>query len=303
MLERIYFGPYEPGPILLIDMNGNVIHKWNLATERAVLLPNGHIVIMQGSNFIGYDWDGRLVWQYEVPIGPHEENHYPTPGIIHHDLERLPNGNTIFPYHEEVPEKYKRVIKNPKRRSVKLIGDCICEVNKEGKIVWEWHEYKHLDLNDYSKLDGLDDWTHTNSVQVLPENHWYNEGHSEFKPGNVMMSIRHLNSVIIIDRETKKIVWKYKGNYMGGMAHQHEARMIKEGMPGAGNVLIFDSGVGAPKSSGHYGITVVFELNPGAKKIVWKYEDGTDFFSVIQGTEERLPNGNTFISESNSGTL
>jgi hypothetical protein len=295
--------PYEPGPILLIDMNGRVVHRWNLATERATLLPDGHVVIMKGSKVLEYDWDGNLVWQYKVPSGPIEEDYYPTPGIIHHDLERLPNGNTIFLYHEEVPSKYKKLIKDPKRRAVKLIGDCISEVNRDGKVVWEWHGYNHLDLNDYSKVDGIDDWTHTNSVQVLQENHWYNEGYKEFKPGNVMISIRHLNLVVIIERDTKKIVWKYKGDYMGGMAHQHEARMIKVGMPGAGNILIFDNGVGAPGSSGHDGMTVVFELNPVTNKIVWKYEDGTDFFSAIQGTEERLPNGNTFISESCSGTL
>jgi len=294
--------PYEPGPILLIDMNGNIVHEWNLATERAKLLSNGNIVIMKGSKVLEYNWDGKLVWKYEVPIGPHEEDHYPTPGIIHHDLERLSNGNTIFLYHEEVPEKYKQLIKDPKRRALKLIGDCISEVNLEGKVVWEWHEYEHLDLNDYSMADGLNDWTHTNTVFVLPENHWYKEGHQEFKPGNVMISVRHLDLVLIIDRGTKKVVWTYKGDYMGGLAHQHEPHMIEEELPGAGNILIFDNGVGA-RSSGHDGTTIILEINPITKEIVWKYENGTDFFSAIQGSEQRLINGNTFVDESNTGTI
>lgn len=174
--------PYEGGITLLIDMNGNVVHKWNVGTERARLLPNGHLVIIgtDTNKILEYDWEGNLVWEYRVPIISKKKG-YPIPGVIHHDLRRLPNGNTIFLYHDAVPEEYMKSVRDPERRALKLIGDCICEVNPKGEVVWEWHEYKHLDLNKYSSLDGLDDWTHTNTVQVLPENHWYKKGYKEFK--------------------------------------------------------------------------------------------------------------------------
>lgn len=294
--------PYEPGPIFLIDMNGRIVHKWNLATERAKLLPNGNIVIIKERKVLEYSWDNNLIWQYEVPTDRTAGDRYPNPGIVHHDLERLPNGNTIFLVHDAVPESYMQLVQNPERRKVKLIGDCIYEVNQEGKIVWEWHAYEYLDLNDYSNVDGLRDWTHSNTVQVLPENHWTKEGHEEFKPGNVMISVRHLDLVLIIDRETKKVVWTYKGDYMGGLAHQHEPHMIKAGLPGEGNILIFDNGVGA-KNSGHDGNSLVLEINPLTKKIIWKYEYEFDFFSAIQSSAQRLANGNTFIDESCTGTI
>ena len=38
--------PYEGGMILLIDMNGNVVHRWDIGTERATLLQDGHIAVM-----------------------------------------------------------------------------------------------------------------------------------------------------------------------------------------------------------------------------------------------------------------
>ena len=293
--------PYEGGMALIIDMNGNVVHKWDIGTERARLVQNGHLVVMQGNKAREYDWDGNLVWEYDVPVGPHHSTGYPTIGFIHHDMQRLPNGNTIFLYHEEVPEEYMKSVKDPERRSLKLIGDCVCEVNKEGEIVWEWHLHEHLDLNECASVKATD-WTHTNTVTILPENHWYDEGHEEFKPGNVVICPRHLDKIVIIDKDTKEVVWTYRGEYLGGLAHPHEPYMIEPGMSGAGNILIYDNGVG-PRSSGRKKITAVLEINPVSKRIVWLYERGKEFFSAIQGTQQRLANGNTFICESTTGRI
>ena len=303
--------PYENGMILIIDMKGNVVHSWEIGTERARLLENGHVVVMQGSRIVEYDWDGKVVWEYQVP-GPYRETGYPSPGIIHHDLQRLPNGNTIFIVHEEVPEQYKSAIKDPIRRSCRVIGDCFMEVNQAKEIVWQWHAHEGLDLNEDSTIQARKgrrfDWTHANTVGVLPGNHWYDEGHKEFKPGNVIICSRQLDEIYIIDRDTRKVVWRYRGEYLGGISRAHEPLMIKKGMPGAGNIIMFDNGTDR-KMSNRDGkgedadITVILEINPVTKQIVWLYENGTKFYSAIQGTQQRLHNGNTFICESTKGRL
>ena len=95
---------------------------------------------------------------------------------------------------------------------------------------------------------------------------------------------------------------------MGGLARPHEPYMIKKGMPGAGNILIFDNGIG-PKTSNRDGkavrdkITVILEINPVSKQIVWLYQNGKEFYSSIQGTQQRLSNGNTFVCESTTGRI
>jgi len=304
--------PYEGGLILIVDMKGNVVHRWEIATERARLLENGNIVVMKVTKIVEYNWDGEVVWECEVPGGPYREMGYPSPGIIHHDLQRLSNGNTIFIYHEEVPEEYKKDIKDPIRRSTQVIGDCILEVNKEKEIVWQWHTHQGLDLNEDSSLRAREgrhyDWTHTNTVSVLPENKWYDEGYKEFKPGNVMICPRQLDEIYIIDRETKEVVWRYRGEYLGGISRAHEPYMIEKGMLGAGNIIMFDNGTDR-KMHNRDGkgesveITVVLEINPVTKQIVWMYEDGENFYSAVQGTQQRLENGNTFICESTQGRL
>jgi len=109
---------------------------------------------------------------------------------------------------------------------------------------------------------------------------------------------------MIIDRESKEVVWTFRGNYLGGLGCPHEPYMIKKGMQGAGNILIFDNGVGPYASAVNRPETsVILEINPVTKEIVWMYDEGEDFFSAIQGTQQRLANGNTFICESTQGRL
>ncbi len=137
--------PYENGLILIVDMKGNVVHHWEIGTERARLLENGHVVVMKGSRIVEYDWDGKLVWEYEVPGDPFADTGYPSPGIIHHDLQRLSNGNTIFIIHEAVPDQDKSVIQGTQQR-LRNGNTFICEstsgrlfeVTDKGEVVWEY---------------------------------------------------------------------------------------------------------------------------------------------------------------------
>ena len=95
---------------------------------------------------------------------------------------------------------------------------------------------------------------------------------------------------------------------MGGLGCPHEPYMIEKGIEGAGNIILFDNGVGSntmgsPGVPARGEISVILEINPLTKSIVWIYQNGKDFFSATQGTQQRLPNGNTFISEDNTGRL
>ena len=72
---------------------------------------------------------------------------------------------------------------------------------------------------------------------------------------------------------------------------QHDPRMLEDG-----RILFFDNN-GRKESSG------VFEYDLKAKKNSWRYI-GTDehpFYSKFCGTADRLPNGNTLITESDNG--
>lgn len=298
--------------VAVLDMKGKQVHSWHVDVDRARLLPNCHLLAVHGSKwgvaqpewdklrpFVReYDWDGNVVWEYEAP------------DVAHHDISRLENGNTIFLHRSYVPKVFKQQITDPYRKSLKLRADSILEVDPAGKTVWHWNAYEHLDLNScgkptcerYAELPQkkkkLYDWTHMNTVSPIPENKWYRMGDKRFKPGNIITIPRNWWTVKIIDKETKEIVWDYEGDYEGGLGGGHEAYMIPEGYPGAGNILIFDNG-----SVVHPDKSYVLEINPVTKQTVWIADLGEGLFSRAAGAAQRLPNGNTLISEDKTGRV
>jgi uncharacterized protein (UPF0248 family) len=152
-----------------------------------------------------------------------------------------------------------------------------------GKTVWEWRTWEHLD----PVLDGISEvqaprtmWAQGNSVEELPD-------------GDILASFRPTSTVVRISRKTGEIVWKLGPPTVAG---QHAPTML-----GNGNVLIFDNGVHRLDDSMPY--SRVIEVNPATNQIVWMYQDrpGWNFFSPRMGGAQRLPNGNTLITEASSG--
>ena len=120
------------------------------------------------------------------------------------------------------------------------------------------------------------------------------------------MSHRRTNIVFIIDKDSGQIVWKI-GPDDNLTIGQHDARMIEEGLSGAGNILVFDNGgtAGYPEQFRLY--SRVVEIDPVSTEVVWEYDAtksglafGTFFSAFISGAQ-RLPNGNTLIDEGLNG--
>ena len=302
-----------PARVALINMNGQVVHEWKLDADRARLLPNGNLLVVHGSKWgarnepwkslrptvAEYTWEGTRVWDYTAS------------DVIHHDVRRLDNGNTLFPYRVIVPADSKKDLLDANRRSLAIRSDAIVEVTPEGKIAWEWLAHDVLDLNNCGQKqcathsDGkgassqaLSDWTHNNTTAIIPPNKWFDAGDERFRPGNIITLPRNWWTILIIDRESKEITWEYTGDYRGGMSGGHEAHMIPKGFPGEGNILVFDNG-----RIKHKGESFVLEIDPTSKKIVWIYEAGKDFFSNSAGSIQRFKNGNTLISEDLRGRV
>jgi outer membrane protein assembly factor BamB len=298
-----------PDDVRLIDMNGNVVHSWTVDpyfNKRSRLLPNGHLVFV-GSNktIYEYDWDSNIVWQHQG-IGSMN------------DMRVLPNGNRLLLAHDPLPQWAQDKVEDvgdkiapwwePRLRGSEehQTGADIFEINVDGEVVWEWHAYDHIDLNLFSPLTPEGDWLHANSVAPVPENKWYDGGDARFRPGNIILNARNINMIYIIDKQSGDVVWEGTHDYRGGMAHSHEPEMIPKGRPGAGNIIFFDNSL-FPRHRSHTGQTIIIEMDPVTMEIVWKYETlgyaNLNFFSKTMGTQERLPNGNTYIAEDNSGRL
>lgn len=164
------------------------------------------------------------------------------------------------------------------------------------------------------------DWLHINSATWLGPNKWFDAGDQRFAPDNIIISARSASFVAIIGRDGR-IVWRMGPDFsktpeliaIGQIIGQHHAHLIPKGLPGEGNLMVFDnggsSGYGLPSGIAPYGVNIygransrVLEIDPVAMKRVWMY-NGNGFFSTnISGTQ-RLPNGNTLITEGAGGRI
>ena len=83
------------------------------------------------------------------------------------------------------------------------------------------------------------------------------------------------------------MVWALSGLWTS----QHQPTLLPNG-----NLLVFDN-------QGHNGRSKVIEIDPATQAVVWSYCDSesTPLFSRTCGSSQRLPNGNTLITESDYG--
>ena len=220
-----------------------------------------------------YDWNGKVVWEH-THVGQH------------HDLRRLPNGNTLFLGWEVVPpEIAKRIpggLPGTSHPDGCMYGDTILEITPQGKTVWEWQAWRDMEVEKYPLVSNQlrDEFAHANAIFPLPN-------------GDIYISFRRLNMIGLIDRQTKKMKWEHRDDSFG---MQHDCVLLPNG-----NVTLFANGINTTTNP----FSRVIELDPKTHKTVWEYRarPAYTFFSPHISGAQRLPTGNTLICEGQWGRL
>ena len=221
------------------------------------------------------DWHGRVLWEVQHP------DH-------HHDGILLRNGNVLLLCLVQLPRELVPKIKGGMpgtEHHGTMYGDRLVEMTTDGRIVWEYRTWEHLDP-ETDRITAIqeprDAWTNGNGLAELPN-------------GDIVVSFRTISTVIIIDRKTGKIIWKLGAPPLCG---QHAPTPLTNS-----NLLIFDNG---PHRLDHpMPFSRVIEVNVATKQIFWKYQEKREyeFFSPRISNAQRLPNGNTLICEGDFGRL
>ena len=290
------------GRVYLVDLRGEVVHTWNMPyppglsgylTERGTLFYNGRTqeesflsrFPFKGGVVLEADWNGKVLWEVRHP----DHHHH---GIL------LRNGNVLLNCMGQVPDEIARRVKGgveedrfpseqyaarPKDDAGKMYSDYLVEMTPQGRTVWEWRTWEHLDPVE----DGIKEiqaprtlWAQGNSVLELPD-------------GDILSSYRPTSTVLRISRKTDKILWKLGAPTVSG---QHAPTPLENG-----NILIFDNGPHRLDDSMPFSRAI--EVDPATDEIVWKYQDrpARNFYSPRMGNAQRLPNGNTLLCESSFG--
>jgi len=285
----------------LIDMKGNVVNHWLMKympgpygylTEKGTMMRlerSTEVLEGFGGNATALteiDWESNEIWRYDDPY-------------LNHDFVTMDNGNILINRYVEVPESLKPKIKGgvegTEHENGRIYSCSFQEITREGKVLWEWNHYEHLDTETdiMCPLCPRSIWGYTNAMDILPD-------------GNILFTLRYLNTVAILDKKSGDIIWRWGPEQMIG--HPHDCKVLKNG-----NILLFDNGfhrkpyVGKDMGVANSVVSEeeysrVLEINPKTNEIEWEYKDRFGiFYTPVCGGCQRLPNGNTLITESTKG--
>ncbi|WP_229507001.1 aryl-sulfate sulfotransferase [Pseudoduganella rivuli] len=282
---HVGFPPVLLDPALAGGKRGNILLQ--LANAPGAAAGNG-----LGNKAIGeLDWNGQVVWQWgqgaqdAYASATVQSSAAPDGGVKqHHDWRRLPNGNTLVLANQVHPVAGFK--------AEQVLDDVIYEVTPKGDVAWKWVASEHLEEFGFSpaalKLvraaeprNGAKalDYLHVNNMSVVGPNKWYDQGDTRFHPDNVLINSREANFIVIIDKKTGKVVWNLGPDYpaigatnvprpVDQIIGLHDAHVIPQGLPGAGNLLVFDNQgeAGYPKvSPGMFPHSRVLEIDPVTK--------------------------------------
>jgi hypothetical protein len=293
----------------IVDAGGTVLHRWDatftevfgeaapqleyqarditIAWHGTHLYPNGDILFNfqdnsfpYGSGLVKLDKDGKVVWKLDRNT--------------HHAVTMAADGTIWVPAHRYRPDGV------PGIRGLKpwYYEDELLEVSSDGKVLDEISI-----LSAFSERPGAfgitygstsevtqSDPTHLNDVEPLPAD--LAAQFPMFAAGDLLVSLRNMNSIAVIDRKSKLVKWQLSGLFV----QQHDADFLPNG-----HLMVYDNQGGDPACGG----SRLLEIDPGRQSVVWSYDGCGEkpFYSQTRGMQELLPNGNVLTVEPHAGRI
>ncbi|MBN2566165.1 MAG: aryl-sulfate sulfotransferase [Candidatus Eisenbacteria bacterium] len=257
----------------LIDMHGDIIHKWSYQGSkgwpRARILPDGGLLAITADppSLLRLDAESRLLWRFD--------DH------AHHDLAVLGDGSICV------------LVRGMARRDYlnggePVIDDNVVLLDSEGRELafisllraFERSEFGASWIEDHP-FPQEEDIFHTNSIQALDRS-----GRLQ-----LLLSIRSIDTVAVLDVASGEIVWAMAGRWH----KQHEAQFVGK------NLLLFDN-LGLAHEGDGPNQSRVIEIDMESGELVWSFSE-PGFFTQRAGAQQRLPNDNTLITESEAGRV
>jgi hypothetical protein len=255
----------------LLDSKGRTLHRWRYPLRR--LWPD--LASDPGMAKLEYwrrAWlfpNGDLLAIYEglgiVKLDARSNVLWSRRGGFHHDLQVTADG---------------RIWVLDRERRAGMLEDFVTVLDPRGRVVRRISLLRAFERSRFSSLlgrmEGGGDVFHTNTLEVL-------EARGPFRQGDVLLSVLKLDALAVLDPGREEIVWAATGSWR----RQHQPTLLDDG-----GILLFDNlGPGNGRSR-------VIELEPRTLRVRWQHGG---FFSKTLGSCQRLPNGNTLITESENG--
>jgi len=292
--------------VRVVESDGSQVHQWNLDWFRTWPDPKHvpeHMIpkIQPGANIQGVVLmdNGDIVFNFEslglVRLNACSEIVWKLDYRTHHSVHLDESGNLWVSGKITETEKIAKYSNHkPPFENTTLL-----EVSPDGRIL---REIPVLDLLLQNGLQGLmymstlvnnttvvgGDTLHLNDIETFPSN----LAPGAFARGDVMISLRNINAVMVFEIESGRLKFMTIGRFL----RQHDPDFID------GNTIsIFDNNNLAPESKGHYSRIITVTAPDDRVAVDFAGSDDFPFFTDVIGNHQRLPNGGILISETRRG--
>lgn len=262
---------------------------FNMVFTHPLLLPDGSVIfIASGGRLVKIDKHSKIIWQ---------NKHY-----FHHSINLDADGNLWIPS-KIYPSEYKVFpIKSPADKTfwsmkADLDEEAIVQVNPEGNIIKEISVpkllldsgLKALLINSWS-IRTSDDPTHINDIQPVLKDRYF------AKKGDVLISLRSLNLILIYRPSEDKVIWYKTGPWIA----QHDVDVLNDDEI---SVLNNDRPL-EPYDKKIMSTVMIYNFKTGQTYEPYnKAIEASGYYVWAEGLHRILPNGNVFIEENVKGRI
>jgi len=275
-----------PAPEHVQPKSDRPASDWNIDIHSALALPDGSVVFTFGrGGLIKMDRCGEVQWKL--------------PHMTHHSVERAEGGGFWVPGRRYVTGKSKF----PPLRTP-YYEELILKVSEDGEILQEISLPGIFYKNDLQSIllanrrpsitnDGPE-LTHLNDIEELSSE--LADRFPQFAPGDLLLSMRDFNLILVIDPKTEEIKWHKAGPWL----RQHDPDFHP-----SGKIFVYNNNSDETNDGSILGGSNIISIDPKSSdsNIFYGASDEQKFFSNRSGNFQILDNGNILITEKDAGRL
>ena len=292
--------------IRLLDFDGTVLHEWLVRPQElwpdspyedwvagslnnptsyvhgTWLLPDGDVVFnIEYLGMVRMNACGETIWKLGLSR-PHHS--------IFRDDEGYFWASGLHWREQTIPE-YAHL-------TTPFVDESMLRISPDGEVVRDISILKVLYDSAFhgilqqskKKLD----LTHMNDVEVLSAE--LADAFPMFNEGDIMVSLRNLNLVVVVDGETERVKW----HFSHPLVRQHDPDFEPDG-----TIVIFDNNNDTTRDGSLWGQSRLLQINPADNGYTIAYPTSAEqpFYTQEGGKHQLLQNGNRLITEANTGRV
>jgi hypothetical protein len=187
-----------------------------------------------------------------------------------------------------------------------FLEDSILEVSPDGRVLREISLLGAIYASRYKGVlfaNGIaatklssDNLLHANHVEPLPSA--LAGAFPQFEAGDILVSMRNVNLVMVLDGRTARVKWAKNGPWL----RQHDPHFLPNGQ-----IAVYDNRRIPSAESGAAGgpafASRILAIDPRTDRVTVLHEGTSEhpFYADSQGKHQFLPNGNILVTEPRAG--